>query len=1031
MGEALTVAKLLRDHRIARLAIQASPAWLWRADMTGMAWANATGAACFHASTLQGLVIQRFSPTHPRAAQVARIAGTLYPGGAPRLERLRGFTAAIGKTLVCACSRIVVGDAAAILVAAQEPAGSILPLAARIAFLLAGSDEAIAAFSPDGRLVAATPSGHAILGPANTVSAIGADSLAIAALAEGTANGDIRLGRASIIRVGHDAATALITFFSTAPSATKAAAAGDRQEASPIDGAPAVEPGPLRIEKPPLDRRVPLRFVWQMDQNGRFTLGSDEFIEAIGSRTAMVLGRSWDEIAAELDLDPGNAVMRAIETRDTWSGIVVSFPIDGSDDRVQVELSGLPVYDRDRTFLGYRGFGVCRDIGRLTQSGWIRRAPAFPAVDPEPAPVRGPTIPEATSHGDTSLDEVEPVLALLQRTDEELAIGPDAMEPEAAGGLQPDRSARPENVLLFPAAAPDTKSRPSAVTSTPAAALSVGERDAFQEIARRLQARLASDRQAGPDAAHSSQREPTAAASTARDPVPGERRDAIAPPSAASIVPPEADAGGSRLAAFLNELPVGLMIYRYDQPLYANRAFLAATGFSGLEDLIQAGGLDSLSVAIEADAASGPDQIGQALTIVGRDSQKTPIAARLLPVPWSEGSALALMLPQPAEADHNRRMERALRRSEAHIRELRAIVDRGFDGLIVLSREGLILSANRGAELLFGYEPAEFAGRPFSELFAPGSRGTALEYLDRVHRDDGGFSADGCEVVGQTRQGRAIPLSVILGKMPDGADKLYAVFRDPGLRQQTEAESLAQASKAARVDPVALLEKLSKDVRDALGPITGAAGLILEEHFGPIGSEHYRRGLREIRAACDRLTGLVDSIDRLARAESGTFNLNFESVDFNVLVQGCVKSLQAEASRERIIVRSSLSPRLRPVLADAQSLQQVIGNLLANAIRHAGAGGQVIVSTAETERGHVVLRVRDTGAAAGWKIPDPSGGTPKGAVLLPDSSRSASVDMVLTRTLAEANRGTLNISSKANEGTLFEVSFPSARIPAE
>lgn len=1023
MGEALTVAKLLRDHRIARLATQAPPAWLWRADMTGIAWANATGAACFHASALQALVAQRFSPTHPRAAQVARVAGTLYPGGTPRLERLRGFTPAIGQALVCACSRIVVGDTAAILVAAQEPAGFDLPLAARIEFLLAGSDEAMAAFAPDGGLVAATPSGRAIIGPADALSTIGAGSLAIAALAEGAATGDTRLGRATLVRVGHDTSTALIAFFSAVPSKVQDLDAGDNLEASPTDAVPAAEPGPLHIERPPPDRRVPLRFVWQMDQNGRFTLGSDEFIEAIGSRTAVVLGRPWSEIAAELDLDPDNAVMRAIETRDTWSGIVVSFPIDNSDDRVQVELSGLPVYDRDRAFLGYRGFGVCRDVERLTELGWVRRAPAFPAVDPHLTSAVAQTTPEPASQEDGQRDDVEPILALLQRTDGDLAIGPDSMEEEAVGELPTARSARPENVLLFPAAAPDAKSRAAAPLPTAPAALSVGEHDAFQEIARRLQARLASDPQPDPDAAHHVPGDvPTA--STTRDHARAESRDATAKP-------PAAEAGALALTAFLNELPVGLMVYRYDQPLYANRAFLAATGFSGLQDLIQAGGLDSLSVT-EADAASGADQTGQALTIVGRDRTRAPMAARLIPVPWTDEGALALMLLQPAVSDHNKRTEFALRRSEAHIRELRAIVDTGFDGLIVLSREGLILSANRGAEALFGYEPVELAGRPFGELFAPESRGTALGYLDRGYRNDG-FVADGREVTGQTRQGQAIPLSVILGKMPDGADKLFAAFRDLTPRKEAEAEFSAQRRDAERAnaDHADLLEKFGKGVRDALGSITGSADLMLEERFGPLGSERYRGCLRDVRAASDRIAGLIDNISNLSRAESGTLDLNFVSVDFNMLVQECVKALQADANRDRIIIRSSLSPRLRPVLADAQSLQQVVGNLLANAIRHAGTGGQVIVSTGETERGHVVLRVRDTGTASGWKSPDPAGRTTKDAAPSPDTSRGASVDMVLTRTLAEANRGTLNISSKANEGTLFEVSFPGTRIPAE
>jgi len=1028
MGEGLTAARLFRDHRIARLAIQAPPVWLWRADVRGMAWANASGAACFRAATLQALVAQRFSPTNPQAAQVARFAGTLYPNGAPRLARLRGFVPAIGQAIVCACSRIVVDDTATILVAAQEPAGFDLPLAARIEFLLAGADEAMAAFAPDGRLVAATPSGREIVGPANTVSAIGADSLAMTALAEGVATGATRFGHASIIRVGRDASTALIAFFSAAPRDATGEDAGARLQAALMGAGLAVEPDPLRIEPPPPDRRVPLRFVWQMDQSGRFTLGSDEFIEAIGSRTAVVLGRPWREIAAELDLDPENAVLRAIETRDTWSGIVISFPIDGGD-RIRVELSGLPIYDRDRVFLGYRGFGVCRDVERLTQFGWTRRAPALPPVDRTPATVGTQSASESESQKGGSIDDAEPILALLQQTDGELAIGP---EPELGGEEEvaeppPAKPERPENILLFPAAAPDGKSRP--VTPVPAVpvALSVGEHDAFQEIARRLQARLES----GSDTAHPVPSEaPTASA--AGDHAPAESLDATENEPAASTAPPAADAGAPSLTTFLDELPLGLMVYRYDQPLYANRAFLAATGFCGLQDLIQAGGLDSLSVGIDPDAGAGPGQIGQALTIVDRGRTRAPIAARLIPVPWTDESALALVLLQAAASDHNERTEHALRRSEAQIRELRSIVDTTFDGLIVLSREGLILSANRSAEALFGYEPADFAGRPFGELFAPEDRGTALEYVDRVRHDDG-FVAGGREVMGQTRQGHKIPLSVILGKMPDGVDKLYAVFRDLTPWRKAKAELSAQRKDAARAgaDGADRLEKLRSGVRDALASITGLVDPMLEERYGPLGNERYRGGLRNVRAAADHIGGLVNNVSNLSRAVSGALDLNFVPVDFNMLVQGCVKALQADANRDRIIIRSSLSPRLRPVLADAQSLQQVIGNLLANAIRHAGAGGQVIVSTGETERGHVVFRVRNTGAVSACKSPDPTSRPSQETPSSPDLSRGASVDMVLTRTLAEANRGTLNISSKANEGTLFEVSFPGARIPAE
>src|SRR6516162_1453321 len=112
------------------------------------------------------------------------------------------------------------------------------------------------------------------------------------------------------------------------------------------------------------ERRHPLRFVWQLDEEGCFKLGSDEFIELMGVRTASMMGKPWAEMATELALDPAGQIARAIGTRDTWSGLTVSWPAGDRNERVAVELSGLPIFDRNRIFRGYRGFGVCRHVTR-------------------------------------------------------------------------------------------------------------------------------------------------------------------------------------------------------------------------------------------------------------------------------------------------------------------------------------------------------------------------------------------------------------------------------------------------------------------------------------------------------------------------------------------------------------------------------------------------------------------------------------------------------------------------------------------
>src|SRR5205085_7408635 len=85
-----------------------------------------------------------------------------------------------------------------------------------------------------------------------------------------------------------------------------------------------------------------------------------------------------------LGLDPEGQVARAFASRETWSGITVAFPVDGMATRLAVELSGLPVFDRDRNFRGYRGFGVCREVGRIAELTQTHRPAARAAARVEP-----------------------------------------------------------------------------------------------------------------------------------------------------------------------------------------------------------------------------------------------------------------------------------------------------------------------------------------------------------------------------------------------------------------------------------------------------------------------------------------------------------------------------------------------------------------------------------------------------------------------------------------------------------------------
>src|SRR6476620_651440 len=99
MSDVASHLAFLRDPRLAALATSALPAWLWSTDATRIVWANPIGAAMLGASTSGAIGDRAFDPAHLAVAESARLATTLTPGAPPRLERLRGFGAGVGRAL--------------------------------------------------------------------------------------------------------------------------------------------------------------------------------------------------------------------------------------------------------------------------------------------------------------------------------------------------------------------------------------------------------------------------------------------------------------------------------------------------------------------------------------------------------------------------------------------------------------------------------------------------------------------------------------------------------------------------------------------------------------------------------------------------------------------------------------------------------------------------------------------------------------------------------------------------------------------
>ena len=425
------------------------------------------------------------------------------------------------------------------------------------------------------------------------------------------------------------------------------------------------------------------------------------------------------------------------------------------------------------------------------------------------------------------------------------------------------------------------------------------------------------------------------------------------------------------------------------------------------------------------------------LALTSRGNESIAVDVRLTTVEWDGLPASLMLIPKAAAAEQGQRLralELDLRAREGRLRELSSILDTATDGVIVLDDAGRILSLNRSAEALFGYDQNEVAGERFVVLLAPESHGAALDYLEGL-RADGVASLlnDGREVLGRVRQGGIIPLFMTVGRVSEGPERKFcAVLRDITAFKKTEGELLSakRAAEEASAQKSDFLAKVSHEIRTPLNAIIGFAEVMLEERFGPIGNERYKDYLRDIHASGGHVISLVNDLLDLAKVEAGRMELAFTSVNLNELVADGVTLMQPQAARERIVMRTSFAQKLPAVVADERSVTQIVLNLVANAIRFTEAGGQVIVSTAITERGEVVIRVRDTGLGMTAEEVE-AAMQPFRQLATSRRGGGTGLGLPLTKALVEANRGALKITSARDEGTLVEVLFPPTRVLAD
>jgi signal transduction histidine kinase len=290
--------------------------------------------------------------------------------------------------------------------------------------------------------------------------------------------------------------------------------------------------------------------------------------------------------------------------------------------------------------------------------------------------------------------------------------------------------------------------------------------------------------------------------------------------------------------------------------------------------------------------------------------------------------------------------------------------------------------------------------------------------------------------------GLAVAVFVMLRAFPLRARALRARIDELELaksrleQQGAELERSAQRLVAARDEAQAanrakseFLANMGHELRTPLNAIIGFSDLIKAGTCGPIGNAKYLDYSDEINRSGQHLLDIINNLLDLSRIQAGKQELREQTVDVGALVERCRKLLAGDVKDGGLQLDVRMPAHLPALHGDPRKVEQILRNLLSNAVEFTAPGGTITVSvTADAGHG-IAVAVQDTGI--GIAVEDiskalASFGQVDGS--LARQHEGTGLGLPLAKALAELHGGTLVLDSEIGVGTTVRVRFPPERL---
>ncbi|MDH3232603.1 MAG: HAMP domain-containing histidine kinase [Alphaproteobacteria bacterium] len=257
------------------------------------------------------------------------------------------------------------------------------------------------------------------------------------------------------------------------------------------------------------------------------------------------------------------------------------------------------------------------------------------------------------------------------------------------------------------------------------------------------------------------------------------------------------------------------------------------------------------------------------------------------------------------------------------------------------------------------------------------------------------------------------------------------------LSQQTFTAEVARNAKltdeanAASESKSRFLAIVGHELRTPLNAIIGYTEAIRAGIYGPLTDGRVNDAITDIHGSGERLLTIVDDVLELTNAEQGTIDLEESTFDLAALIGELQSSFESECTRKGIALYVIVDQDLPSLSADPRLVRRILSNLLSNALKYTGKGGEIWLTAGAVDDGALCIWIKDTGIGIApdklERVMEVFGQVEDG---VDRRDEGIGIGLPLTRSLIELHGGSFSVESEEGRGTRVRLTFPAERVIA-